>query len=90
MHVYLYSTWCKPFWLHWVFVAVCRLAVMVESRGYSSCRARALDPQASAVAAHSPLAAPWYVGCSWTRDGICVPSIDRRILIHWTTREVPM
>ena len=24
------------FWLHWVFVAACRLSLVVESRGYSS------------------------------------------------------
>ena len=32
--------------------------------------------------------APWYVGCSWTRDRTCVPCIGRQILIHCTTREV--
>ena len=36
------------------------------------------------------LVAPWHVGSSWTRDGTHVPCIGRRILIHWTTREVFM
>ena len=29
---------CIYFWLHWVFVAVCRLSLVVESGGYSSLR----------------------------------------------------
>ena len=32
--------------------------------------------------------APWHVGSSWTRDRTHVPCIGRRILNHWTTREV--
>ena len=32
--------------------------------------------------------APWHVKSSWTRDQICVPCTGRRILFHWTTREV--
>ena len=53
------------FWLHWVFVAVCGLSLVVASRGYSlfgaqdshcsgfsCCGAWALGAWASVVAAH--------------------------------------
>ena len=33
---------------------------------------------------HMGFAAPWHVESS----GTCVPCINRRILSHWTTREV--
>ena len=39
------------FWLHWVFVAAHRLSVVVASRGFSCCGARALGAQASVVVA---------------------------------------
>ena len=52
------------FWLHWVFVAACRLSLVAESRatlccggrashcgGFSCCRARALGVRASVVVA---------------------------------------
>ena len=49
------------FWLHWVFVAACRLSLVAVSRGYSllqshcgglsCCRARALGTRASVVVA---------------------------------------
>ena len=47
------------FWLRWVFVAVCRLSLVVVSRGYPSlwctgfscCGARALGTEASVVVA---------------------------------------
>ena len=35
------------------------------------------------------LVAPPHVGSSWTRDQTLVPCFRRRILNHWTTREVP-
>ena len=35
------------------------------------------------------LVVPRHVGSSQTRDRTCVPCIGRRILNHWTTREVP-
>ena len=37
---------------------------------------------------HMGLVAPRHVESSWTRDRSCVPSLGRRILNHWTTREV--
>ena len=50
------------FWLHWVFIAVCGLSLVVASRSYSSlqcvgfscCRAWALGTQASVVVARRP------------------------------------
>ena len=32
----------------------------------------------------------WHVGSCWTRDQTRVRCIGRRILNHWTTREVPI
>ena len=40
------------FWLHWVFVAACRLSLVVASGGFSCCGAWALGAGASVVAAH--------------------------------------
>ena len=34
------------------------------------------------------LVTPWHVGSSWTRDRTHVPCTGRRILNHWTNREV--
>ena len=56
-------------------------ASVVVARGLSSCGSRALW--------RTGLVAPWHVGSSWTRDRTCVPCIDRRILNHCATREVP-
>ena len=51
--------------------------------GFSSCSIRAQWLW------HVGLAAPWYVGSSQIRDGTHVPCMDRRILIHYATMEVP-
>ena len=69
------------FWLFWVFIAVCRLSLTADSRGYSlpvgartahhsgfsSCGAWALGAGASVVVAHR-LSCSWHVASSWTRD----------------------
>ena len=39
---------------------------------------------------HMGLVAPQHVESSYTRDQIHVPCIGRRILIHFTTRELPV
>ena len=39
------------FWLHWVFVAACRLSLAAASGGFSCCGARALGAWAAVVAA---------------------------------------
>ena len=36
----------------------------------------------------SGLVTPCHVGSSWTRDGTCIFCTGRRILTHWTIREV--
>ena len=43
----------------------------------------------SVVVVHRGLVAPQHVGSSQTRNGTHVPYIGRRILNHWTAREVP-
>ena len=71
--------------------------------GFSCCRVRALGVRASVVVAHglssygswaqqlwlAGLAAPRYVGSSWTRARTRVPCIGREIPNHCATREVP-
>ena len=65
------------------------LAVVRASRrgGFSRGGAQALGPWAQQWW-HTVFVAPPHVGSSWTRDRTCVPCIGRRILIHYTTREV--
>ena len=53
--------------------------------GFSSYGSRALEHRLVVV---QGLVTPWHVESSQTRDRTRVPSIGRRILIHWTTREV--
>ena len=91
--VYLFTY----FWLHWVFVAVLQLSlVMVSVRscgvrashggGFSCYKAWALGmwtPQLWRLG----LVAPRHVGSSGTRDRTCVPCIGRQTLDHQTTRE---
>ena len=45
------------------------------------------DLWASVVAAQR-LVALQHMDSSWNKDWTCMPCIDRRILIHWATREV--
>ena len=86
--IYLY------FWLHWVFVPVCGLSLVVPSRGYSSlgysgfssCGARAVGSWASVVVALG-------LGCSvacgiFLNQGLNQCPLQW-MLIHCTTREVP-
>ena len=83
--------------MHWVFIAVCRLSLVVGSRGYSSlwcmgskragfssCGTRAQQLR------RTGLVALRHVGSSWTRARTRVPCVSRRILNHCTTREVPI
>ena len=55
--------------------------------GFSCCRAWAL--QHSSVVVVLGLGAPQHVRFSKTRDQTRVPCTGRRILNHWTTRDVP-
>ena len=63
-------------------------ASVVAAQELSSCSAQALELRLSS-GWHTGLVAPWHVGSSYTRAGIHVPCIGRRILNHWATREVP-
>ena len=69
--------------------------------GFSCCGAQSLHVQLSVAVAHGLWSAqalvvvacdfvnPRHVGSSQTRGRTHVPCIGRRILNHWTTREVP-
>ena len=88
------------FCLCWVFIAACRLSLLVVSWGYSlvatlsllvavaSLAAQALGLRLSSCSTQH-LVASWHVGSSQTRDQTCGPCIGRWILNHWTSREVP-
>ena len=62
----------------------CRRAWALECSGFSSSSTQGQSFR------RWDLIGPRYVGSSWTRDQTCVPSIDRWILNHWATREVPV
>ena len=67
----------------WFLVAVLWLPVALASLLQNTgCSARA-----SGVVAHG-LSCPMACRSSWAKDQSCVPCIGRRILNHWTTREV--
>ena len=72
-------------WLHWVLVAA--RGLFIVARGLSNCGAWAPERRGSVVAAC------WAHGMwdlsSPTRDRTHVPCIGRRILNHWTNREIP-
>ena len=88
------------FLLCWVFIASHRLSLVAAIWDYCSLRQmdfslpRLLLLQSTGSRAQAQqlwctgLAAPRPVGSSWTRDRTHVPCIGRRILIHWTTRQV--
>ena len=84
-----------------IFVATCRLSVAVASRGSSPVEAQGLLITVASLVAHwalgeqvsvvviQGLSCPKACGILQTRDETGVPCIGRRILYHWTTREVP-
>ena len=85
-------------WLHWVFVAVCRLSLVAASGGYSLVAVCGLlTVVVSLVEEHrlqcsclqqswcTGLLTPQHLASSQTRDRTC---IGRWTLNHWTTREV--
>ena len=86
-------------WLHWVFVAVCGLSLVVASGatlgcrvwashcgGFSCCRTRSLECTGSVVVAHG-LSCSTACGILPDQARTCVPCIGRRILNHCATRE---
>ena len=48
-----------------------------------------VDWDAASIVVVQGLIALWHEGSSWARDRTLVPYIARRILNHWTTREIP-
>ena len=91
------------FWLHWAFIAVCRLSLVAASRGYSSLWCTGFSLwwllllQSTGSRARrlqqlrrTGLAAPWHVGSSRIRAQTCVSCIGRQILNHCATREAPI
>ena len=75
------------FWLCWGFAAVHGLSLVVESWGFSCCRAQALGCIGSVAVAHRLSSSET---SSLSRDRTCVPCLGRYILNPWTTREVPI
>ena len=82
-------------WLCWIVIDVHGLSIALVSGGW----ALAVGMWASLVAAHglraraqelwhTGLVAFWYVESSRIRDRTHVPCTGRRILNHWTTKEV--
>ena len=73
-------------WLCWVLAVARRLALVVESRDYSSLGCA--DPRrgGSGVVMHGLSCS---MASSGTRDQTWVPYIVRKMLNHWTTRGVP-
>ena len=66
------SSWCKGVSLWW--------PLLLQNTGCRACGLQWLW--------HVGLLAPWHVRSSLTRDQTRAPCIGRRILNHWTTREV--
>ena len=90
------------FWLRWIFIAVCRLFLVVTSRGYtvvvmcglliaeaSLVAEDRLSSLASVVAVHW-LHCPRACGIFLYQGSNRVPCIGRRILNLWTIREVQL
>lgn len=65
----------------------CSGAQALGHTGFSSWSLMAQEPGLAAVVF---LVAPCHVESSQTRDSSHVPCTGRRILIHWSTREVPL
>ena len=78
------------FLLQWVFVALRRLSLVTESRGYSLLWGTAsVGPWCQQLQLIG-LVSLWHVKSSQTKDRTLVPCIGRHIIIHWTTREVQL
>ena len=88
----LFNLFITYLWLHWVFVAACRrwmgAALWLQCTGFSLWWLLGLQSTGSRVVGvrrvSCPVACGIYLDSNWTR----VRCIGRRILNHWTTREV--
>ena len=76
------GTWDLSLWQAGSFVVVHRFSSLwhtgSRAHGFSSCGVWAQLPHGT------------WDRSSLTRDRTCIPWIGRRILNHWTTREVPI
>ena len=73
--------------LQWVFLAVPGLSlVATQASGHLLFQSKGSRAQ---QLLHVDLVAPRHVESSWTRGQTHVACIDRQILNHWITREVP-
>ena len=96
-----FSNFCCYFWLHWVFIAAfgVSLVVLAEAPLWLQCTGFSLwwllwlwSTDSWCVGSGvtcTGLAAPQHVGSSGIRGHTHVPSTDRWIFNHWTTREGP-
>ena len=84
------------FWLHWVFIVVWGLSLVVASEDYSLVAVHMLlllqsmgsrAPGLQQLQGMGPAAAG-HVESPQTRDRTCVPHVGRWIPNHWTTKEV--
>ena len=99
-HFLYYGCFC--FWLHWVFVAPCRLSLLVESWGYSLVvmhkllivvaflvMEHVLQGTWASVAVAQQVSCTRHVESSRTKYQTHFPCTGRQILIHCTPRKVP-
>ena len=84
------------FWLHWVFVAVYQLSLVVASSGYSCLKCASFSLQWFFLLRSTGSGCwgfSWHTGsmeCGLPGPGIKPASLHgRQILNRWTTREVP-
>ena len=104
VHLFPFFYFLIYFWLHWIFIAACGLSLAVQAEATLPCGAwlltavtsltaqhklQQLQHMGSVVVAHG-LSCSTAHGSSWTREPTCVPCIGRWILIHSTTRKVPI
>ena len=72
---------------------MCGLSLVAASRGYSSLQCAIFSLRWLLLLwntgfSHCGLVTPRYVESTWTKGWTPVPCIGKRILNHWTTREV--
>ena len=94
---YLNNTFLKYlfiyFWLHWVLVSAHQIFTVVW--GLSSYGTRALECMGSVGATLRLICSMWDPCGMWdlsspSRDRTCISCIEKWVLKHWTSREVPI
>ena len=79
------------FWWHLILVAMHKLSLVAACRLLIEVASLIAEPRlwsTGSVVWCMGSIAPWHVKSSQARDKTCVPCIGRRILNHWTSREV--